>query len=200
MAAIRCGPARVPSRESPVAPAELLVERGYAARERDIRLSLHAPIPAFLGHPERGRKYRMAVGMLDHSAGIAVACGAEPVVIHPGFLFGRERRDAIAAVIEQLRELRTRLEPKGRAVWFGVEVMGRARELGTLDDVLAISSQMCPATTKQAGIERVAAPRMPKGESCRAIFATCEAGRLPVVRGLVRAFGAQDRASGRSER
>ncbi|HEV7461290.1 MAG TPA: hypothetical protein VGN78_12185, partial [Solirubrobacteraceae bacterium] len=113
---------------------------------------------------------------------------------------GRERRDAISAVIEQLHELRTRLEPKGRAVWFGVEVMGRARELGTLDDVLAISSQMCPATTKQAGIERVAAPRMPKGESCRAIFATWEAGRLPVVRGLVRAYGAQDRASGRSER
>jgi deoxyribonuclease-4 len=165
MAAIRCGPARVPSRESPVAAAELLVERGYAAcevdfeggfwmnwsyaeqfgasaRERDIRLSLHAPIPAFVGHPERGKKYRMAVGMLDHSAGIAVACGAEPVVIHPGFLFGRERRDAIAAVIEQLQELRTRLEPKGRAVSFGVEVMGRARELGTLDDVLAISSQV----------------------------------------------------------
>jgi deoxyribonuclease-4 len=84
----------------------------------------------------------MAVGMLDHSAGIAVACGAEPVVIHPGFLFGRERRDAIAAVVAQLCDLRERLESKGRAVPFGVEVMGRARELGTLDDVLAISSRV----------------------------------------------------------
>jgi deoxyribonuclease-4 len=148
-----------------VAATELLVERGYTAcevdfeggfwmswsyaqefgalsRERDIRLSVHAPIPAFLGRPDRGKKYRMAVGMLDHSAGIAVACGAEPVVIHPGFLFGRERRDAIAAVVEQLQDLRKRLEPKGRAIPFGVEVMGRARELGTLDDVLAISSQL----------------------------------------------------------
>jgi deoxyribonuclease-4 len=84
----------------------------------------------------------MALGMLDHSAGIAVACGAEPVVIHPGFLLGRERRDAIAAVVEQLQALRKRLEPKGRAVAFGVEVMGRARELGTLDDVLMISSRV----------------------------------------------------------
>lgn len=165
MGAIRFGPARVPSRESPGAAAELLVQRGYAAcevdfeggfwmdwgyaeefgaltRERDIRLSVHGPIHAFLGHPERDRKYRMAVGMLDHSAGIAVACGAEPVVIHPGFLFGRERRDAIGAVIEQLHELRTRLEAKGRAMPFGVEVMGRARELGALDDILAISSQV----------------------------------------------------------
>jgi deoxyribonuclease-4 len=165
MGAIRFGPARVPSRESPSAAVELLAQRGYTAcevdfeggfwmdwtyaeqlgalsRERDIRLSVHAPIPAFLGHPERDRKHRMAVGMLDHSAGIAVACGAEPVVIHPGFLFGRERRDAIAAVVEQLHELRKRLEPKGRAVPFGVEVMGRARELGALDDVLAISSRV----------------------------------------------------------
>ncbi|MGZ4248413.1 MAG: TIM barrel protein [Solirubrobacteraceae bacterium] len=115
---------------------------GALSRERDIRLSVHAPIAAFLGQRERDRKYRMAIGMLDHSAGIAVACGAEPVVIHPGFLSGRERRDAIAAVVEHLRELRSRLEPKGRAVAFGVEVMGRARDLGTLDDVLAICSQV----------------------------------------------------------
>jgi deoxyribonuclease-4 len=164
MGAIRFGPSRVPSRESASAAVELLVERGYGAcevdleggfwmdrdyaehlgalaREHDIRLSLHAPLPAFLGHPEGSKKHRMAVGMLDHSAGLAVACGAEPVVIHPGFLLGRERGEAIAAVVEQLRDLRERLESKARAVPFGVEVMGRVRELGTLDDVLAIASQ-----------------------------------------------------------
>jgi deoxyribonuclease-4 len=165
MGAVRFGPARVPSRESAAAAVELLLARGYDACEvdfeggfwmdwayaeqlrglsddNDIRLSVHAPIPAFLGRPERGSKYRAAVGMLDHSAGLAIACGAELVVMHPGFLFGRKRADAIGAVVEQLRELRERLEPKGRAIPFGVEVMGRARELGTLDDVLAISSQL----------------------------------------------------------
>jgi deoxyribonuclease-4 len=59
-------------------------------------------------------------------------------VIHHGFLLERERGDAIAAVVEQLGELRERLEGKGRAVPFGVEVMGRVRELGTLDDVIEI--------------------------------------------------------------
>jgi deoxyribonuclease-4 len=103
---------------------------------------VHAPIPAFLGHRERDKKYRMAIGMLDHSAGIAVACGAAPVVIHPGFLLGRERPEALDAVVAQLGELRVRLQSKGRAVPFGVEVMGRVRELGTLDDVLTISSQL----------------------------------------------------------
>jgi deoxyribonuclease-4 len=159
------GPARVPSRESPERAVELLLERGYNACEIDfeggfwmdypwaerfgrvaaesgIALSVHAPIAGFMGHLDRGKKYRMAVGMLDHSAGVAVACGAELVVFHPGFLLGRERADAIAAVIEQLRDLRARLEEKGRAVPFGIEIMGRVRELGTAEDVFAVAAQL----------------------------------------------------------
>ena len=165
VAAIRFGPARVPSRESPEAAIELLLERGYTANEIDfeggfwmdypwaerfgelardagVALSVHAPIAGFMGHVERDKKQRMAVGMLDHSAGIAVACGAELVVFHPGFLLGRQREDAIASVVEQLAELRQRLEAKGRGVPFGIEIMGRVRELGTAEDVFAISAQL----------------------------------------------------------
>src|SRR5213595_1948935 len=156
------GPARVPSRESPEDAIDALVELGYSAceidfegrfwmdydfaarfgelaRERDIALSVHAPIAGFVGHAERGKKLNMAVGMLDHSAGIAKAAGAELVVFHPGFLLGRTREEALDSVCEQLGELRARLEGKDRAVPFGVEVMGRVRELGTIDDVLEIS-------------------------------------------------------------
>jgi deoxyribonuclease IV len=162
---IRFGPARVPSRESPEAAIELLRERGYTAceidfegkfwmdypwaerfgalaREAGIVLSVHAPIAGFLGHVQRDKKQRMAVGMLDHSAGVAVAAGAELVVFHPGFLLGRERADAIDSVVEQLAELRERLEAKGRAVPFGVEIMGRVRELGTAEDVFAIAARL----------------------------------------------------------
>jgi deoxyribonuclease IV len=162
MGQLRFGPARVPSRESPEAAIALLRERGYTAseidfasgfwmdyawaeefgklaRRRRIALSVHAPIAGFMGHVERDRKHGMAVGMLDHSAGIAKAAGAEVVVFHPGFLLGRERKDAIASVIEQLAELRERLEEKGRDVDFGVEIMGRVRELGSAEDVFAIS-------------------------------------------------------------
>jgi deoxyribonuclease IV len=162
---IRFGPARVPSRETPEAAIELLLERGYTANEIDfeggfwmdypwaerfgelardagVALSVHAPIAGFMGHVERDKKQRMAVGMLDHSAGIAIACGAELVVFHPGFLLGRAREDALASVVEQLAELRERLEAKGRAVPFGIEIMGRVRELGTAEDVFAISAQL----------------------------------------------------------
>jgi deoxyribonuclease-4 len=164
MPELHYGPARVPSRESPDQAVELLLERGFTACEIDfegkfwmdypwaerfgqlardagIVLSVHAPIAGFMGHAERGKKLNMAVGMLDHSAGIAKSAGAEVVVFHPGYLLGRERDAAIDSVVEQLGELRARLEKKDRAVPFGVEVMGRVRELGTAEDVFAISAR-----------------------------------------------------------
>jgi deoxyribonuclease IV len=112
---------------------------GELAGEADVALSVHAPIAGFMGHAERGRKLNMAVGMLDHSAGIAVSCGAELVVFHPGFLLGRTREAAIDSVCEQLGELRERLERKDRAVPFGIEVMGRVRDLGSAEDVVEIA-------------------------------------------------------------
>ena len=166
MALIRVGPARMPSRESPEAALEIVIERSYTAceidfesgfwmdypfaerlgelaRERDIALSVHAPLFGFMGHLETtGRKFSSAVGALDRSAGIATACGAEVVVFHPGFLLGRSREDAIDAVVEQLGTLRERLEGKGRAVPFGIEVMGRVRDLGSVDDVVEISRRV----------------------------------------------------------
>jgi deoxyribonuclease IV len=165
MGKLRFGPARVPSRKSPAEAVRILRERGYTACEIDfesgfwmdyawaeefgklarrhrIVLSLHAPIAGFMGHVERDKKQRMAVGMLDHSAGIAKAAGAEPVVFHPGFLLGRDRKAAIASVVEQLAELRERLEGKGRDVDFGVEVMGRVNDLGSAEDVFAISAAL----------------------------------------------------------
>src|SRR5512133_2964727 len=159
------GPAAVPDRSSPERAVELLQEHGFTAceidfegkfwmdypwaekfgelaRAADIILSVHAPLAGFMGHAERGKKLNMAVGMLDHSAGIAKLAGAEVVVFHPGFLLGRTREAALDSVVEQLGELRERLEGKDRAVPFGVEVMGRVRDLGSVDDVVEISRRL----------------------------------------------------------
>jgi deoxyribonuclease-4 len=113
---------------------------GEIARAAGIALSVHAPLFGFMGHLEpSGKKWASAVGALDRSAGVAAACGADPVVFHPGFLLGRSREDAIASVVEQLGKLRTRLVEKNRAVPFGIEVMGRVRDLGSIDDVVEIA-------------------------------------------------------------
>ena len=163
MGRIRVGPARVPSQDSPEAAIELVRDRGYdaceidfesgfwmdypwaerfgeLARDEDVALSVHAPLFGWVGHLEAsGRKWSSALGALDRSAGIATACGAEVVVFHPGFLLGRTREESIDAVVEQLAIVRERLEGKGRAVPFGIEVMGRVRDLGSLEDCVEIS-------------------------------------------------------------
>ena len=115
---------------------------GEALRAHDVVLSVHAPLAAFMGHVGREKKFKMALGMLDHTAGLAKAAGAEVIVFHPGFLLGRERERAIDDVVDQLGDLRARLASKDRLVPFGIEVMGRVRELGTLEDVLTIAAQV----------------------------------------------------------
>ena len=164
MGAIRVGPARCPSRESPELAVELLLERGYdaceidlesgfwldypwaerlgeLAREHEIGLSVHAPLFAFPGHPD-DKKSKMALGALDRTAGIAAAAGAEVVVIHPGFWLGRTPEQTIGDVVASLVTLREKLESKNRAVPFGVEVMGRVTELGSIEHVLEIASRL----------------------------------------------------------
>ena len=166
MGRIRVGPAHVPDHDSPERAIELVLEGGYTAceidfetgfwmdypwaerlgelaGEHDVALSVHAPLFGWVGHLEAtGRKWSSALGALDRSSGIAAACGAELVVLHPGFLLGRSREDAIDAVVEQLATVRERLEGKGRAVPFGVEVMGRVRDLGSLEDCIEISRRV----------------------------------------------------------
>ena len=162
---IRVGPDGSPSRESPETAVDLLVSRGYTACEldfeggfwlepdgaqcfgqlaaaADIALSIHAPIPAFLGHLDRTQKYQRALGMLDHTANLARLSGAVLVVIHPGFLLGRPREEALRAVADQLAGLRERLEKKDRLVPFGVELMGRVRDLGSAEDILWLTERL----------------------------------------------------------
>ncbi len=165
MGEIRIGPAGLPEAGSFEDAAEALAAHGYRAceigfaggfwldydaapelgaalRDRDIALSVHAPLAAFMGHAAREKKFKMALGMLDHTAGLAKAAGAGLIVFHPGFLLGRERDGAIADVVDQLGDLRERLLAKDRLVPFGIEVMGRVNDFGSIDDVLAIASQV----------------------------------------------------------
>src|SRR2546429_8157108 len=67
---------------------------GAAAVAADVALSVHAPLAAFMGHADRGKKFKMALGMLDHTAGLAQARGAQLLVVHPGFPLPREREQA----------------------------------------------------------------------------------------------------------
>ncbi len=165
MGAVRVGPSDLPDAPTFAEAMADLSARGYdacefgfmggfwldydraaelraAAEAADVALSVHAPLAAFMGHADDGKKFKMALGMLDHTAGLAKTAGAELVVVHPGFFLGREREAAIDAVVRQLGMLRERLEGKDRLLPFGVEVMGRVRDLGSADDVIEIARRL----------------------------------------------------------
>src|SRR2546423_11929853 len=59
---------------------------GAAAAAADVALSVHAPLAAFMGPADRGKKFKMALGMLDHTAGLSPACRAHLTGFPPGFL------------------------------------------------------------------------------------------------------------------
>jgi hypothetical protein len=90
------------------------------AARREAWIVLRAPPDAgFMGHVERDKKQRMAVGMLDHSAGIARP-PAPSSSSSPGFSLGRRpRRGRSRSITEQLADLRERLEARTAAVRSG---------------------------------------------------------------------------------
>jgi tetratricopeptide (TPR) repeat protein len=82
--------------------------------------------------------------MLDHTAGLAKAVGAEVIVFHPGFLLERERERAIADVDDQLGDLRSRLEEAER-------VALEARETVGADDRVSVSTTRLALGVVRAG-------------------------------------------------
>jgi deoxyribonuclease-4 len=123
-------------------PAKPLAdELGRLAREADIQLSVHAPLFAFPGNTDEAKR-KQAASNIDHTAGLARLIGAEIIVIHPGFHLGRTPAAAVRDVVDHLHEIEGRLRAKDRLMPFGIEVMGRVRDLGTLEDVVAIAGQV----------------------------------------------------------
>ena len=102
---------------------------------------MHAPLFAFPGHPDE-KKSKMALGALDRTAGIAAAAGAEVSSSTPasGSAARPSRRSTTSS--PRSETLREKLEAKDRAVPFGVEVMGRVSELGSIDHVVEIASRL----------------------------------------------------------
>ena len=154
MGVIRVGPARVPvareSRGSGKDPARARVFRlrdrlrgrlldglpwaerfGELAREADIVLSVHAPLAGFIGQVERDKKHRMAIGMLDHSAGVAGRAAPSSSSSTRASCSAGSARTRWPRSSSSSASYASGSRAKDRGVPFGVEVMGRVRELGT---------------------------------------------------------------------
>ncbi|HID28960.1 MAG TPA: hypothetical protein EYP19_03030 [Desulfobacterales bacterium] len=103
------------------------------ALKRGVKLSVHAPyyINFCSSRREIVRKSRER---LERSADIAKVLGSDVVTFHAGFYGSYNSEEATSAVIENLKKTKF---PQG--VNAGIETMGRQKQFGTLDEVLAVA-------------------------------------------------------------
>ncbi|MCZ7397720.1 MAG: TIM barrel protein [Candidatus Methanoperedens sp.] len=110
---------------------------GKAAKELDIRLSVHAPY--YINLNADGETLAKSKERILNSARIGNICGAKSVVIHAGF-FQKETRQVVYEKIKKaLIEIREKLNSEGVDILLRIETMGRKSQFGSLDDVLEIT-------------------------------------------------------------
>ena len=113
---------------------------GEQARKHNVRLSIHGPYYISLGTTDPGIKEKTQKHFLD-SLRAARWMGARLVVFHPGGSAGKDRAGALKRIKERLKELLGVAESEGLGdITVAPETMGKASQLGNLDEVLELCS------------------------------------------------------------
>ena len=117
---------------------EAAAQLGELAREKDIRLSLHAPYFISLSSLEEEKR----TGSIDYilqSAVAADAMGADRIIVHSGSASKISRSDALELAKDTLRRAQQALDEQGLShIHICPETMGKLNQLGDLDEVLQL--------------------------------------------------------------
>ncbi|NOZ59200.1 MAG: TIM barrel protein [Euryarchaeota archaeon] len=111
------------------------------AESLGIALSVHAPYYINLNSPDR-EKLNASVQRILDSARVGSACGARDVVFHPGYYMKSSRENAYERVKEQLARIVKTLEEESIEVVLRPETTGKRSQLGSLEEVLRLSSEL----------------------------------------------------------
>jgi deoxyribonuclease-4 len=112
-----------------------------AAVRNNVKLSVHAPYFINLNAHEP-EKVTASKNRILETARIAAACGAESVVFHPAFYLGDSPERVYPQVKQHLGEVVEQLKTEGIPVLLRPEVMGKRSQFGTLDELLALSTEL----------------------------------------------------------
>jgi deoxyribonuclease-4 len=111
-----------------------------AAQEAEVLLSVHAPYYINLNaSPEEWPKSRKRLMDAAHYGHLA---GATDIVFHPGSYFGRPPMEVLPSAIPRLQGCVDELRESDNPVRLRPEVMGKASMLGSLEDVLAMATEV----------------------------------------------------------
>jgi deoxyribonuclease-4 len=113
---------------------------GKAAEELDVSLSIHAPYYINLNSEEE-EKIEASKRRILESARIGGILGARIVVFHPGFYGKSTKEDAFKAILDNIKEIRDRLDSGGNSILLGPETTGKVSQFGTLEELIGISKK-----------------------------------------------------------
>ncbi len=117
---------------------DLASRLGNEARQFDIALSVHAPYYINLANPSEEARAKSRQYLFD-SAAAASLMGATRIVFHTGSSAGQGRESAMKLAMGELEKVLAGLQQQGLGdLILCPETMGRASQLGTLDEVLAL--------------------------------------------------------------
>lgn len=109
-----------------------------AGEEHDVLLSIHAPYFINLNaDQDEWPKSRKRIMDAAHFGNLA---GATEIIIHPGGYFGRPTEEVLPGAIERLAGCAEKLRAAGNPVTLRPETMGKQGQLGSFEDVLAMSA------------------------------------------------------------
>jgi len=131
--AVRWGP-------KPQISMELAEKLGAAAKENDVRLSLHGSY--YINLSGKREVVEASKRRLIASATAADWMGAHVMVFHTGF-YGRFEKDfAFKTCLEALKEVSAEMRNLGIRVKLGPETMGRKFQVGSLDEILTLNQEI----------------------------------------------------------
>ncbi|MEM1627718.1 MAG: TIM barrel protein [Desulfurococcaceae archaeon] len=115
---------------------------GAEARVNGIKLSLHAPY--FINMAGKKDVVEGSIKRLKDSVDAAYWMEAYVVVFHPGYYRDApSKKDAVKKVIENLKPVIEHRDQIGaRNVWLGPETTGKTSQVGSLEEVILISSSL----------------------------------------------------------
>jgi deoxyribonuclease IV len=111
-----------------------------AARENNVALSVHAPYYINL-HCDTD-KWASCRKYLYDAAHFGNLAGATDIIFHPGTYFKKSPEEALHVMIPRLGEVAKQLRAEDNPVTLRPEISGKAAAVGSMEDVLAMASEV----------------------------------------------------------
>ena len=112
---------------------------GEEAKKYNIALSVHAPYFISLASEEE-EKRQNSIRYILNTLKVAKFMGATRIVVHPGGMGKRERKDAFLLAMETMKEVVRVAKSEGyNDIYICPETMGKINQLGTVEEII----QMC---------------------------------------------------------